>query len=238
MGRLADQAQKLVDEAAAIGAGLSLMAETLTEAQRRAEPSAEDGGEWTFNGLLDASIDDTTAGEQSRSYERMVVLVAELSAAYDLAGNRNWPATVATPTDLSGEPAPPASSEDDGGWPDRSVSHGLAGDGVLGPGSAPGSGVVPPVTTVTTLTGAGLAAAAGSSTHLVAQSTAAASSSDGNRPIATGVPMGMPSRRDGHGAGRGPRRLGLLDESAAWSTGETMVWDRDDDPPPPILGDA
>ena len=111
LGLIATVAEQLAEEANAIRTGLGLMAGTLTEAQRAAEPEPTDGPEWTVDGVLGPALGHAvTAAERTRSHDRLAQVVAELAADYALARHQNWRPLPPIPPELPGVDAPGAVS--------------------------------------------------------------------------------------------------------------------------------
>ena len=115
---IARYAQTLADEASAMRTGLTVMASSLRETQRRAEPpSAGHDAAFAVGHLLDGVVGTNLgrvlpAAEKAQAHERMVRLIARLAAHYGVADHGTWPLMVPeAPIDL------PASG----------VSTGLAG---------------------------------------------------------------------------------------------------------------
>lgn len=258
LGLIADYAAALADEAVALRTGLSVMSDGLTKAQRLAEPGQEESPEWAFTGVLGPALGHTAPEvERTNAYERMVLLVGNLAAEYALADHLNWPATLPAPPEglpgIEGVVDHQAlTSVDDvrtiaaaqtvgPTTPEDLPVTGLAGVSGLTGGvdlvtSTPVSMVghaAPP----TTLSGAG-AGLAGVSPHLVSAATyrgADATTTSGQS--ATPPMMGAPLAHGAPAVGPATTDSRLLDEAAAWSTGEKMAWGGDDEPPPAIIGD-
>jgi hypothetical protein len=97
-------AQTLADEASAMRTGLTIMASSLRETQRRAESPSDSAfsvGD-LINGVVGASLGRTVpAVERAQAHERMVRLVAKLAADYGVAEHGRWPdMTPQAPIDL------------------------------------------------------------------------------------------------------------------------------------------
>jgi hypothetical protein len=260
LGLIADYAAALADEAVALRTGLSVMSDALTKAQRLAEPGQEESPEWASTGVLGPALGHTAPEvERTKAYERMVLLVGGLAAEYALADHHNWPATLpVAPVGLPGveavvDPHAALASVDDvhkivAAQPiGPTAVQDLAGTGLAGVSGLTG-GVdnlitATPVSMVghasppTTLSGAG-AALAGVSPHLVSSATyrgADATTTSGQS--ATPPMMGAALAHGGPAVGPATTDARLLDEAAAWSTGEKMAWSGDDEPPPAVIGD-
>jgi uncharacterized protein YukE len=84
-------AESQADQAAAIRTGLTLMAGSLADAQRQAEPGPGATTEWAFDGVLGAALGhQASPAALSQAHDKMVKLIADLAAAYASAERQFW----------------------------------------------------------------------------------------------------------------------------------------------------
>jgi uncharacterized protein YukE len=260
LGLIATYAQKLVDEAASISSGLTVMSTTLRQEQQQAEP-AQPGlpAAPAIVGVVGATLGHTpTPDEQAKAQERMTTLVAQLAADYAVTDHRSWPAEIpAAPADLPDTVLTGMSNLGAVPRPAGIVSPlggvGLAGVGLAGAGGpalaaighVPGNGhVAPPPAaaqpTPATLAGAmpGLAGAprsaidARAGTETDATTSAGASNQAGQAGMPLAAAAGVVRPADGY-VSDDPR---LLEDGSGWARHEGMAWRNDADTPPSILG--
>jgi uncharacterized protein YukE len=276
IGLIATYAQQLADEAASIGVGTVAMARALAETQRLAEPdpaapvSARPDSlvptVWfdpaTTQSTLDAVVGPALghiapSGQTTAAYERMVTLVAELAAQYDVVDQANWPTAI--PDAPAGLPGSVTAVVD----PAVTPTSGLAGVGVgdlnmhgstgLFPGgigltvaSGPirGGGPIGDAGTVSAvLSGAG-PGLAGAPKASVKPFTATASPAGGvapNSPMLGAAPM----MAGGAVIGQPPPASSTTEDGADWWTGRSGGWttadadaDADGTEPPPSVVDG
>ena len=268
VGLIATVAEQLAEEATAIRTGLTLMATTLADAQRRAEPDHSDTPEWTVTGVLGPELGHAvSAAERTRAQETLARLVADLAADYALTRHQNWRALPAVPVDLPGAFAEVHHDHHDHHDHDRPehATHllGLGGLGgharpVAEPVVAPAPVAAAPAAPVPAgalLTGAGSTLAASAATgHLATQSQQRSAAAEPSHTGPAGqAPMPMLGAGVGGvgGVGVGPTDAGGAsgsmgygyhrgpDGATSWSSGENVAWiDADEEPPPAVLGDT
>jgi hypothetical protein len=249
LGLAVTWAEALRTEAAAIRTGLSLMAGMLADAQRRAEPDPDDGGEWAFDGLLGPALGHSVpAAEKARAHERLARLVAELAAGYGIVDHRTWPAALPdVPVDLPGEGVPgvPVAGSVGAVIQRAGEDVGLVDDSVPAapPPAAPplSSSAVPGASM---LAGAGSGLAAAHTGHLVDHASyrgtteATAGSAAGQAPVAPMMGGGAPGAAVSPAGTVGGYHRPFEDDTS-WLTGEQSLWvEASDEPPPSVLGDS
>jgi uncharacterized protein YukE len=147
LGLIATYAQKLADEAASIGSGLSVMSTTLRQEQQQAEaPQPTAPADPPIVGVVGWSLGHTpTPQAQAQAQERMTTLVAQLATNYAVTDHGSWPTNIPDPpTDLPGTVRSGGSDADAANLTTaastlagvRPAAAGLAGVGGLAPAPA------------------------------------------------------------------------------------------------------
>jgi hypothetical protein len=246
LGLAVTWADALRKEAAAIRSGLSLMAGMLADAQRRAEPDPDEGGEWAFDGLLGSALGHSVpAAEKARAHEILARLVAELAAGYGIVDHRTWPAALPdVPVDLPGEAVAGLPVAGTVGAVIQRVSEAeveVAGSAPVPPPPQTPVAVVP-VASMLAGAGSGLAGAANAG-HLVDHAsyrgtTEPAASATGQAPVAPMMGGGAPGAPIGAASTPMGGYHRPYEGDTSWLTGEQALWvEATDEPPPPVLGE-